>query len=697
MITDASDDPEVRHMVLPEESLNVVQTAVATASDRAAWVNGILRFGAWLNPITSTPSAPLKASAFIDSYGPSLMPRTSAHQGVVTGLNVLAAQAVQTAVEVVNARVLPPGAALPAKLAVRAATGVAGMKLAAIKEEPEESLYVAGARSTGRLLRGAALGGAMYDVGRKLQDRYPPGSPMRPMLVSALGVAAVAYWATQRLATRREEIQQWPVPQVNKLPQSIVVANVVVGVGRGGAKAFTASRRGLINWAGSGLVKNVAARAANTALWGAGLSALYNAGVGYIGRSNEKVDPGYATPPSSPLMSGSEESLLPFEDLGQQGRRYVNDVATPELIEEVLGEPAVAQPIRVYVGYNTEPIYPTGRAELALAELDRVNAFDRSYLLLVAPTGTGWVDHTMIESAELLTRGDIATCCVQYGKFPSFLSLQKVALGRSQFRLLLWGIRERLRDRAPEDRPKVLIFGESLGAWASSDVVMYQGIAGFDHYGVDRALWFGLPGLAKWSRNGMARGSSELVPEGTVGVFDHPDQLAALSDEERDQLRAVILSHDNDPIAQLVPDIAIKQPSWISDGERGRNVSPSMVWIPIVTMTHTMLDAANAMVTVPGQFLSYGHDYRADTAALVRDAFHLPGVTEEQMTRIESSLRELEVERSARIKADKAEEAPPAPSQQTPDARLLAGVPLQSPRTQGALRRALTRRSGTIQ
>ena len=57
------------------------------------------------------------------------------------------------------------------------------------------------------------------------------------------------------------------------------------------------------------------------------------------------------------------------------------------------------------------------------------------------------------------------------------------------------------------------IGGESLGAWTSSDVVMSQGIVGFDHYGIDRALWFGLPALAKWSRNGMATGSSDLVPE----------------------------------------------------------------------------------------------------------------------------------------------------------------------------------------
>ena len=166
-----------------------------------------------------------------------------------------------------------------------------------------------------------------------------------------------------------------------------------------------------------------------------------------------------------PEVSGSPDSVSTFEELGLQGRRYVVDVLTPELIEETLGEPAKAHPIRAFIGFNTEPLYSTGRAELALEELDRTGAFDRSYLLLVSPTGTGWVDHTVIEAAELMTRGDIATCCIQYARSPSFLAVQQVALGRAQFRLLLWGIRERLRERPAEKRPKVLVFGESLGAW----------------------------------------------------------------------------------------------------------------------------------------------------------------------------------------------------------------------------------------
>jgi uncharacterized membrane protein len=430
--------------------------------------------------------------------------------------------------------------------------------------------------------------------------------------------------------------------------------------------------------------KRALARLANAGLWAAGATAAYNAGVAYVGQANERVEPGYATPPASRLVSGSPQSLLPFADLGQQGRRYVTDVLTPELITQVMGEQAVAHPIRVYVGFDSEPIYQAGRAELVLAELERTGAFDRSYLLLVAPTGTGWVDHTLIETVEFLARGDVATCAIQYGRYPSFLSVQKVALGRSQFRLLLWGIKQRLAGHPPGRRPRVLVFGESLGAWASSDVVMFQGVEGFDHYGIDRALWVGLPWLAKWSRSGMARGSSRLVPGGTVGVFDRHEQLQALSEEERARLRATILSHDNDPIAVLGPDLLVQPPSWLADEQRGRGVPDQMRWRPLVTFIQTATDAANAMVSVPGEFGSFGHDYRADMVRFVRDAYGLAAATEEQLGRIEATLRSLELERAQRIKAAHAQAAPPPPAHRTRDQDTLAGVPLRTRRTPGA-------------
>ncbi len=664
--------------------------------------DGTRRFVQWINPLTGSASSSLETMAYLDSFGTSLMPRTSVLQGASAGLGVIAARGVSRVLESGHGRLVPTGAGIGLRLAARAAEAAAGRAIASTPEQPDETLWQSGARTSGALLEAAALSGAIYDGGRWLRKRYSTSGVGAPLAASALGLAGGFYWAGQRLARRRKEIDSWPIPQSNTIPASLGTGIVVSNLGRFIGFSYKSTRDSIIAWAGPGHRKNILARSANAALWAAGASTLYNAGVGYIGRANEKIDPGYATPPESPLVSGSDDSIMPFELLGQQGRRYVSDVMTPEIIEEALGEPAKAHPIRVYVGYNAEPIYGTGRAELALQELERTGAFDREYLLLTSPTGTGWVDHTMIEAAELFARGDIATCCIQYGRFPSFLSVQKVSLGRRQFRLLLYGIAARLTERPPERRPKVLVFGESLGAWASSDVIMYQGIAGFDHYGIDRALWFGLPGLAKWSRNGMAQGSSDLVPEGTVGVFDTPDELEELTDEQRHRLRAVILSHANDPIAALVPDIALLEPEWLKADPRGRGVPKSMQWIPITTLVQTMIDAANAMVTVPGEFLSFGHDYRADTARMVHAAYHLPPVTDVQMSRVEQALRDLEMERSARIKATTTDTAPPSPAQRGGPGQL-AGVPLVQPRARGAqwsgsaLFGRLQRQEGTVQ
>ena len=479
-------------------------------------------------------------------------------------------------------------------------------------------------------------------------------------------------------------IPRWPVEQKASVPKSTAIATAVDDAGTGVGKGYLLTRRGWELYFGTGWGRTAIARGVNGVVWAGAATAAYNGAIAMIGRSNEKVEAAYATPPESPLSSGSAESNSNFAELGQQGRRYVTDVVTPGMIEDVIGEPAAAHPIRTHVGFNSIPLYQAGRAELALDEQERTGAFDRSYLLLVSPTGTGWVDQTAVEAAEFLARGDIATCCVQYGRFPSFLCVQKVGLGRSQFRLLLWGIRQRLRERAPQDRPKILVFGESLGAWTASDVVMAQGTGGFDHYGVDHALWLGLPALAKWSRNGMATGSNELVPEGSVGVFDRHEQLAALTDDERDRLRAVILSHDNDPIACQRPELTIREPDWLRAETKGRNVPDDMSWVPMNSFWQVMVDAMNAMVTVPGDSGSFGHDYRGDTAAFVRDAYHLPATTDEQMERLEDALDALDLERRERLKMSWGDDTGEHWSGRFPEERFGGGVPLDTGRTRGA-------------
>jgi len=120
-------------------------------------------------------------------------------------------------------------------------------------------------------------------------------------------------------------------------------------------------------------------------------------------------------------QTGSRESLISWEDLGRQGRRFVAGGPTQEELSTFFAEPVPA-PIRVYVGLNSAET-PEQRARLALAELQRVGGFERAMLLLVTPTGTGWVDASSQDTFEFLHRGDTATVVAQYSYLNSPLTL----------------------------------------------------------------------------------------------------------------------------------------------------------------------------------------------------------------------------------------------------------------------------------
>jgi Alpha/beta-hydrolase family len=146
----------------------------------------------------------------------------------------------------------------------------------------------------------------------------------------------------------------------------------------------------------------------------------------------------------------------------------------------------------------------------------------------------------------------------------------------------------------------------------------------------------------------------------------------------------------------LGPDLLVQRPSWLADGQRGRGVPQTMRWQPLGTFIQTGMDAMNAMLLTPGEFASFGHDYRADMAAFVRDAYGLPEATDEQLERIEQVLRSLELERNERIKAEAVHTAPPAPAYRADHDDLAGGVPLRSRRSPGMprLRRAGDRERG---
>lgn len=616
----------------------------------ANFVRVTLKVSGWLNPITSGPSAPLNASAALDAFGPSLMPRTSVHQGIAGGLAIIAAEAVGTAVDLIARKVAPASSPLAWRIGARAALAAGGAALASTQESEDEPTSRSSLRSAGRLVSVAAIGGIIHEVGKDVEGKVE--TPIVPIATGLAGFGYVASRLGKELETRRGVIKRWTKDdKPASLPASVAIAMGLGAAGRAIGRGFVSSRRSLVGYIGSTPGHAAIGRSLNATLWTAGAVSFYNAVVRRISGANEKVEDAFSDPPSNPYVSGGPNSVSPFEELGLQGRRFVSEVVPPDTIEETLGEPALAHPIRAYVGVDSEPIYATGRSELALDEMERLGVFERKYLLLVSPTGTGWVDHTVVESAEIMARGDIATVAIQYGRAPSFLEVQGVSLGRAQFRQLLWGVRQRFRTVPEGQRPKVLVFGESLGAWSSSDVIMHQGIEGFDHYGIETALWFGLPGLARWSRTGMREGRNPLTPKGTVAAFDSIDQYNALLPKEKEKLRAIVVDHDNDPISQMSLRLAVKRPRWL-DGAKGRNVPEQMKWTPLITFIQVLVDAMNAMVTVPGEYKSFGHDYRGDTAEFVLAAYGFDQVSDEQKTAIRSTLIAREVDRAARIKGD---------------------------------------------
>ena len=86
-------------------------------------------------------------------------------------------------------------------------------------------------------------------------------------------------------------------------------------------------------------------------------------------------------------QSGSTASLIDWAAMGQPGRDFVLTGPTAKAISAFTGQPA-KEPLRVYVGRaNGET--PRERAELALAELIRVQAFEREVLIVPRPPGPG--------------------------------------------------------------------------------------------------------------------------------------------------------------------------------------------------------------------------------------------------------------------------------------------------------------------
>ena len=94
--------------------------------------------------------------------------------------------------------------------------------------------------------------------------------------------------------------------------------------------------------------------------------------------------------PQEAVKTGSSASLVAWQGLGRQGRHFVASGPTTSEISGFWNARA-QEPLRIYVGLNNADTSKE-RAALALKELIRQGAFDRSMMVVIVPTGTGWIE-----------------------------------------------------------------------------------------------------------------------------------------------------------------------------------------------------------------------------------------------------------------------------------------------------------------
>jgi uncharacterized membrane protein len=605
------------------------------------------------------------------TFQPTLMPRSGLDQALVTGistsLNYAFAALIQDSIEAVALR--GAGRTDPAKVdrgAWRrasivldlAAVGAGLAAQRALPPRPGERLPRAGGRTAAWWLSATGLAGAVTGVLQELigrrRDPQDSSFPVAPFAGAAM--AAVNDYRRRRWEARFPGVgvdEDARESAARSLAMSLGVTAGLTGVAAG-ERLFAAAVGGLLERGLPGHERLYRPLGHLAALWvlGGGLYQLIRRVDHRIERGAEQIEEAFNQAPASPLVSGGPGSGVAWATLSRQGRRNVATAVRPDQIEQVMGEPAVAQPIRVFVGLESAPT-EADRVAMALSELERTGAFDRELLMVISPTGTGYVNYVAVETAAYLTRGNIASVAMQYSLRPSPLSLDRVREGRRQYRMLIDAIHNALQERPPDKRPRVVLFGESLGAWTSQDAFEHRGTQGLMDAGVDRAIWIGTPYMSKWRQEVLLDDRPD-VDRALVGRFNDFGELEALDPEARGKLRFVMITHDNDAVGHFGLDLLVRAPDWLGPAAtRAATVPGAEQWRSPITFVQTLVDMKNAANVVPGQFEAKGHDYRADLARFIREVYRLPA-TDTQLAAVEAALRAAELDRKRRLDAAKA-------------------------------------------
>jgi len=351
--------------------------------------------------------------------------------------------------------------------------------------------------------------------------------------------------------------------------------------------------------------------------------------------ANDEEDPDFAAP-TTPLRSGGPESLVSWSSLGHQGRMFMAGGPSVDDLSTFNGAGAI-EPIRVYAGLNSANGFKA-TAELAARELLRTGGLDRAVVAVANTTGTGWINEAEAASLEYMYNGDTAIVSMQYSFLPSWLSfLVDKENARQSSQALFEAVDALVRTMPEARRPKLVVFGESLGSFGGeapflslNNLVARSDGALFSGPTFNNTIWTTLTAERD-------AGSPEWLP-----IYDKGENVRFAADAanlQRPQApwgepRVVYLQHASDPIAWWNPDLLFSKPDWLRE-PRGSDVSPEMEWIPVVTFLQVSADMAVA-VDVPD---GHGHVYVRDVANAWAAIMQPPNWTPEKTERLRPLLR----------------------------------------------------------
>ena len=349
-----------------------------------------------------------------------------------------------------------------------------------------------------------------------------------------------------------------------------------------------------------------------------------------------------ADQPQRAERSGSPDSLVDWDTMGRQGRAVAAGGPRKADIERLL-EGEAMEPIRIFVGLDLgaedTPDFEA-MAAVAIKEMHRTGAFERSHIAVMSAAGTGWINDFHTSGFEFVTRGDSAVVAMQYSYLPSaysYLADRKNPVYSS--RVLIEAIRSELENIDPTDRPKLYVGGESLGAYGVSDA--FETVEEFLEH-TSGGVFTGTPGFARnhsYLTRHREKGSPQRLPliDGGrhVRFTAHPAHLrhdfrGNAYRNSWEEPRFVFAQHASDPVVWWEPSLAWKAPDWLREpGSRGvpapraqhLDALDTMRWMPLVTYWQVGIDQLPSK-NYPSP---HGHNYHDETVAYWNAVIHGAG------------------------------------------------------------------------